>query len=180
MNVRLILCQPEARLLDLGTGCGNIAVAIAYYRPDLQIIASDISLNALAVAQNNAKRHQCDIRFVQSDWYQNINGCFDWIIANPPYIAFDDAEADQDSIAAEPNLALYAEENGIAKLSAIIRSAKRHLPNHGTLLVEHGCKQAETVEQLMRQACFEDIRCRRDAAGHPRYTMAQMEPLIES
>ena len=64
---------PDARLLDLGTGCGNIAVAIAHHRPDLQIVASDISLNALGVAQSNAKRHQCDTTFVQSDWYQNIN-----------------------------------------------------------------------------------------------------------
>ena len=164
---------PDARLLDLGTGCGNIAIAIACHRPDLHIVASDISSSALDVAQNNAQRHRCDITFVQSDWYQNINGCFDWIIANPPYIAFDDSEVDRDAIAAEPDLALYAEGNGIAELSAIITAAETHLSKHGTLLVEHGCKQTETVEHLMRGASFDDIRCLKDIAGHFRYTMAR-------
>ena len=163
-----------ARLLDLGTGCGNIAVAIAYHRHDLQTVAGDVSPSALAIAQSNAKRHQCDITFVQSDWYQNISGCFDWIIANPPYVAFDDAETDQATIAAEPDLALYAEDNGVAELSTVIAGAKGHLRKHGTLLVEHGCRQAEAVEYLMQQACFKDIRCRKDVAGHPRYTMAQV------
>ncbi len=164
---------PDARLLDLGTGCGNIAVAIACHRPDLHIVASDISSSALDVAQSNAQLHRCDITFVQSDWYQNINGCFDWIVANPPYIGFDDSEADRDAIAAEPDLALYAKDNGIAELSTIIIDAEQHLLKHGTLLVEHGCRQAETVERLMREAGFDDIDCLEDIAGHPRYTMAR-------
>ncbi len=164
----------DARLLDLGTGCGNIAVAIARHRPDLQIVASDISSSALDVARSNAQRHRCDITFVQSDWYQNINGCFDWIIANPPYIASDDSETDQGAIAAEPGLALYAEDNGIAELSAIIASAEKHLHKHGTLLVEHGCKQAETVGHLMQDAGFDDIYCLKDITEHFRYTMARI------
>ena len=164
---------PNARLLDLGTGCGNIAVAIACHRPDVQIVACDISLNALDVARSNAKQHQCNITFVQSDWYQNIHQCFDWIIANPPYIAFNDPEADQDVIAAEPDLALYAEDNGIAALSAIIIGAEKHLDKHGTLLLEHGCKQAETMQHLMRCAGFDNTHRLKDIAGHPRYTMAE-------
>ena len=167
---------PNARLLELGTGCGNIAVAIAHHRSDLQIVASDISSDALDVAQSNAQRHQCDITFVQSDWYQNINGCFDWIIANPPYVAFDNTEADQDTITAEPDLALYAKDNGIAALSTIITYAEKHLARHGTLLVEHGYKQAKAVEHLMRRAGFEDIHCLKDIAGHSRYTIAHTEP----
>ena len=166
---------PNARLLELGTGCGNIAVAIACHRLDLQIVASDISSDVLDVAQSNAERHRCDITFVQSDWYQNINGCFDWIIANPPYIASEDTDSDQDAIAAEPNLALYAEDNGIAALSTIITHAGKHLAKHGTLLVEHGYKQAEAVKHLMRRAGFEDIHCLKDIAGHSRYAMAQVE-----
>ena len=166
----------NARLLDLGSGCGNIAVAIACHRPDVQIVASDISSGALEVAQSNAERHQCDITFVQSDWYQNISGRFDWIIANPPYIAFDDIEVDQDATAAEPDLALYAADNGISALSAVIIDAEKYLHKHGTLLLEHGCKQAGTVKQLMQHAGFEDIRCLKDVAGHPRYTMVRLPP----
>ena len=163
----------DARLLELGTGCGNIAIAIARHRPDLQIVASDISSNVLNVAQHNAERYRCNITFVQSDWYQNIRRCFDWIIANPPYISFDDTEADRDAIAAEPDLALYAEDNGIAALGIIIAHAKRHLGKHGTLLVEHGYKQAEAVEHLMQCADFEYTHCLKDIAGYSRYTMAE-------
>ena len=163
----------HARLLDIGTGCGNIAIAIAYHRPDLHITASDLSPAALDVARSNATRHHCKITFVHSNWYQNISGCFDWIISNPPYIAFGDTDADQYEIAAEPKLALYAENNGIAGLNAVISNAQNHLKRHGTLLVEHGCKQAEAVAQLIQAAGFSRIRCLKDAAQHPRYTMAQ-------
>ena len=169
---------PDARLLELGTGCGNIAVAIAYHRADLQIVASDISSDALDVAQSNKEQHQCDITFVHSDWYQNINGCFDWIIANPPYISLNDTDADQGAIVAEPDLALYAKDNGIAALSTIITHAEKHLGKHGTLLVEHGYKQAEAVEHLMRRAGFEDIHCLKDIAGHSRYTMAECRTTV--
>lgn len=162
----------NARLLDLGTGCGTIAIAIACHRPDLHIVASDISPGALDIARDNAARHRCDITFVHSDWYQNINGHFDWIIGNPPYIAIDDVDADRHAISAEPKLALYAGDDGFAGLNAVITGAGKHLHKHGTLLVEHGCKQAEAVAQRMQYVAFDFIRCLKDTAQHPRYTIA--------
>ena len=163
---------PNARLLDLGTGCGNIAIAIAHHRPDLHIVASDISPSALDVAQANATRHRCKMTFVHSDWYQNIDGDFDWIISNPPYIATDDFDADRHAIASEPKLALYAEDRGTVGLNSVITGAERHLCSRGTLLVEHGCKQAEAAAQRMHSSGFSRIHCLKDIAHHPRYTMA--------
>ena len=173
---RAIDTMPTAsHLLDLGCGCGNIAIAVAYHRPDLHIVASDISKTALDVARNNAAQHRCKITWVHSDWYQNINGSFDWIIANPPYVAFGDTDADLNAIAAEPELALYAADNGTADLRSVITAAGEHLYKNGTLLVEHGSKQAETVTQLMQGAGFGRIRCLKDAALHPRYTEARRQ-----
>ena len=163
----------HARLLDLGTGCGNIAIAVAYHRPDLTVTASDLSSLALEVAQNNARQHRCKISFVQSDWYRNIKGPFDWIISNPPYIAANDPDADYRAIAAEPQLALYAEDDGEAGLSAVIADAKTHLAKQGILIVEHGHKQAETVVRLMQCAGFSRTRSLKDTADYLRYTIAQ-------
>ena len=164
----------HARLLDLGCGCGNIAIAVAHHRPDLDIVASDVSAEALAVARNNAEQHRCKITFIQSNWYQNIDGRYDWIISNPPYIAYNDTDADKHAISAEPKLALYAGDNGIAGLKAVITGAASYLSKQGVLLVEHGYKQAEITAQLMHATGLCRIRHLKDLAQYPRYTMARL------
>jgi len=164
----------DAAVLDLGSGCGAIAVAVAYHRADLRIVASDLSAEALRVARKNAARHRCKITFVCSDWYQNIAGRFDCIISNPPYVAYGDTDIDRAATAAEPRLALYAGADGSAGLRAVISGAAPHLKHSGTLLVEHGYQQAERVAGLMRAAGFWRIRCLKDNAGHRRYTLAQL------
>ena len=163
----------QARLLDLGSGCGNIAIAIAYQRPDLYIVASDVSAKALEIAAKNAQLHRCNITLKHSDWYQNIDARFDWIISNPPYIAAGDPDADYRAIAAEPELALYAADHGNAGLKAVITGAHNHLQQAATLLVEHGSKQATITAQLMQTAGFRYIHSLKDASRHRRYTIAR-------
>ena len=166
---------PDSRLLDLGSGCGNIAIAIAHHRPDLHIVASDVSPQALDITKRNAQLQRCDITLKHSDWYQNIDDRFDWIISNPPYIAAQDPDADHQAISAEPKLALYAKDNGLAGLKAVIAGAKNHLNRNGTLLVEHSPKQATITAQLMRAADFEYTDTLNDGANHPRYTLARLD-----
>ncbi|MBC6414168.1 MAG: peptide chain release factor N(5)-glutamine methyltransferase [Chromatiales bacterium] len=161
------------RLLDLGSGCGNIAIAIAYHRPDLHIVASDVSLQALDIARKNMQLHRCNITLKHSDWYQNIDEHFDWIISNPPYIAAGDVDADDREISAEPELALYAEDNGCAALKAVIAGARNHLKRQATLLIEHSPKQATITAQLMQSAGFTSAHCLKDIASLQRYTIGR-------
>lgn len=181
VELAINLMPANGCLLDLGTGSGNIAIAIAYHRPDLNIVAADISTDALDAARSNAKRHHRKITFVHSDWYRNIDVNtyrFDWIISNPPYIAYNDSEIDRQATDAEPELALYAEDNGIAELKTVIEGARKYLNSNGTLLVEHGYAQAEAVSQLMQSIGFAHTCCLRDTALYQRYTVACYANLV--
>ena len=160
----------NASVLDLGTGCGAIAVAVAYHRPDLTISASDISLEALEIAQQNAKQHGLtQIQWLHSDWFQEFSQQrFNLIVSNPPYVERSDPALEDNVAANEPAIALFAADSGSACLRYIIQQAPNHLDNNGLLLTEHGYQQAALVADLMHTADFTNIQCLRDTTGTPR------------
>lgn len=151
------------RLLDLGTGSGCIAITVALERPDAEVVAVDRSAHALQVALRNAARLQARVAFALSDWYSNVAGSFDCIVANPPYIA--PGNPHLDALAHEPRDALVAAADGMACLAAIIGDARRWLRTNGRMLVEHGFDQGSAVRDLLAGAGFARIETTRDAAG---------------
>jgi release factor glutamine methyltransferase len=160
------LVRPQ--VLDLGTGSGAIALAIASVRPDSAVTASDRSAAALAVARRNAARLGfASVNFIQGDWFAPLAGArFDAIVANPPYVAADDPALA--SLAHEPRAALVAGADGLEALSAIAAGAGAHLAPGGRLLLEHGAAQGAAVRELLRTAGLADVETRRDLAGHER------------
>jgi release factor glutamine methyltransferase len=162
------------RVLDLGTGSGAIAIALAHARPQIQVVATDISPKALAVAQDNAQRHVVNrVEFVQSDWYTALNGeRFDLIVSNPPYVARSDAHLE--SLRFEPSLALVGGQDGLASLRKIIADAPAHLTRGGHLLLEHGLDQAEACAGMLGGAGFAAIESHIDLAGIPRIACGRL------
>jgi len=173
VELALEYAAPRNRLLDMGTGSGAIAVALAHSRPDLAVSALDLSATALAVAQRNASRHGAAIRLLRSDWYGAVGGeRFDLIVANPPYIVAGDAHLAQGDLRFEPLDALTDHADGLAALRAIVAGAAAHLTPHGRLLVEHGYDQAPAVRALMAAAGLVEVHSWRDLAGIERVTDA--------
>ena len=159
------------RVIDLGTGSGAIALAIKKGRPDAQVTATDNSGEALRVALANALAQHLEIDFRQGSWLAPIDGRFDLIVSNPPYIAADDEHLA--ALAFEPVSALVSGANGLHDLRAIIHQAPRRLTTGGWLLLEHGHRQAEPVRALLAAAGFSNIGTRRDLAGIERCSGGQ-------
>lgn len=162
-------------MLDLGTGCGAIAVALASERPDCRITASDISREALGVAQMNAQRLGCpDIEFLLADWFSGFGSRrFDVILCNPPYVDSADAALHAPGVRFEPRLALDGGHGGIQAINLIVAGAARHLPAEGLLLLEHGSDQGEHVRRLLAMGGFRNVRTLKDCAGLERISIAQ-------
>ncbi len=167
------LSDAQQYILELGTGSGAIAIALAHERPQWHILASDNSSDALAVAEYNARQLAVsNIQFSQNDWFDNIAAQqFAAIISNPPYIAKDDPHLQQGDVKFEPLVALVAEKEGIAALDTIIKNAPQYLASQGLLVLEHGYQQASQVRQQMEQCGFEKVLSYRDLAGHERVTV---------
>lgn len=162
-------------VLDMGTGSGAIAVAIANARSDATVMALDVSEAALAVAKRNAARHHAPIHFLQSDWYNALGEQrFDVIVANPPYIASGDTHLSQGDLRFEPIAALTDRADGLSALRTIVRGAARHLLDGGWLLMEHGYDQADQVRALLAAAEFSHVQSWRDLAGIERVSGAAM------
>jgi len=157
-------------VLDLGTGSGAVAIAIAAERRDAEVAATDRSAAALAVARRNAARHApANLRFLEGDWYAPLAGAqFDAIVSNPPYVAEGDAALG--ALAREPRGALVAGPEGLDALAAIVAGAPRHLARGGRLLLEHGAGQGAAVRGLLAAAGFGAVATFRDLAGHERVT----------
>ena len=172
VEVALALAPEDTHVLELGAGCGAVAIALADKRTDLRITACDNSHDALVLASRNAKRHSAPgITFVESDWYEQLpDVLFDLIISNPPYVGTDDPDLDPAVAASEPAAALFAQNGGLACLQRIIDGAPARLRDGGALAVEHGHRQAGSVSRMMKDAGFDKVHCSRDLAGHPRVT----------
>jgi release factor glutamine methyltransferase len=170
-----LLRSPRARVLDLGTGSGAIALALARERPGWELIATDVSPAALDVARANAAACQLDrVTFLQGSWYEPVAGNpFELIISNPPYIGAGDPALDAPALRCEPPLALTPGPDAMASLREIIRSAPGHLQQGGWLLLEHGAEQAADVQRELVARGLRHVGSHPDLAGHLRVTEAQ-------
>lgn len=160
---------PGARVADLGTGSGAIALALTSERPDLTVIATDADPGALAIARKNAGRYDLSVTFLQGDWCSPLpDEGLDLIVSNPPYIAETDPHLDQGDLRFEPRHALASGADGLDDIRIIIGSAPRHLRSGGRLLLEHGWEQGEAVRGLLRANGYSGVASYRDLAGHQR------------
>jgi release factor glutamine methyltransferase len=158
-------------VLDLGTGSGAVALAIAHQCPQAQVSASDVSPDALAVAQANAQRLGLPVQFALGEWLQPWAGQrFDLIVSNPPYVAEPDPH--WPGLRHEPRLALAAGPDGLDALRWLVAHAADHLNPGGWLLLEHGHDQADAVQTLLRTHDWQPVQSRLDEAGIRRCTGA--------
>ncbi len=161
----------SAAVLDLGTGSGAVALAIAHQCPHAQVSASDISADALAVAQANAQRLGLRVQFALGNWFTPWTGQrFDLIASNPPYVA--EADPHWPGLRHEPRLALVAGPDGLDALRSLVSHASDHLHPGGWLLLEHGHNQADAVQSLLRAQGWQQVQSRLDEAGIRRCTGA--------
>ena len=168
-SLELINEIDAAKVLDLGTGSGAIAISLARERNDCGIVATDISPDALDVARQNASRNDANITFVQSDWYKNVTtNDFDLIICNPPYVAKDDVNLDQYVTDFEPHSAVMSNKNGMQDIEHIIQNAPDYLSKNGFLLIEHGFQQKNQVQELFQMQNFQLISSVKDLSGNNR------------
>lgn len=167
--IELLTGQAGARVVDLGTGSGAIALAVKHDCPDAVLLATDVSPAALAVAHANAHRLALDVGFAIGPWWAATGEQrFDLALSNPPYIAGDDAHLP--ALRHEPLAALTPGGDGLDALRAIVSGAADHLRPGAWLLLEHGHDQADAVQTLLRAAGFDAIATRADLAGSPRCT----------
>lgn len=163
------------QVLDLGTGSGAIAVAIAHARPDARVWATDISADAIDLAQRNAARHGVKVEFVRGSWFDALAKAelsFDVIASNPPYIAAGDLHLKQGDLRFEPIGALTDGHDGLSVYRLLASNSGQFLRLDGHLCVEHGFDQGTAVAGLLRDAGFLQIKTIKDMAGHPRVTTA--------
>jgi release factor glutamine methyltransferase len=166
------LPKAEARsVLDLGTGSGAVALAIASERPHARVTGVDVSPAALGVARDNSRSlGLSNLAWRLGSWFDAVAGeRFDLVVANPPYVA--DGDPALSTLAAEPALALLAGPSGLDALAAIIADAPAHLTPGGSLLLEHGSTQHLEVGRLLEENGFHDVRSELDFAGLPRVTL---------
>ena len=167
----LALDLAQARVLDLGTGSGAVALALKHARPAWTVSAVDISPEALALAQHNAQTLGLSVHFRLGHWLKGIQGQFELIVSNPPYIAEDDPHLQ--ALSSEPRQALVSGADGLDDIRQIVSQAPSHLVAGGWLLLEHGFDQAPACQALLLQAGFVQVHSRKDLAGMVRCTGGQ-------
>lgn len=159
------------RVLDLGTGSGCIAVALALECPKAQVWACDKSSSALSVAQANARALGASVMFVESNWFSAFaDEKFDLIVSNPPYIEENDEHLK--ALRFEPISALTSGTDGLDDIRILAADAPKHLREHGSIIVEHGYNQGESVAAIFRSAGFASVRTVRDLGDNPRLCCA--------
>lgn len=170
---------PHFRILDLGTGTGAIALALASElspicqkrQISLEIIGVDLMPDVVELAQSNAEKNKLNVQFLQSRWFENITGQFDLIVSNPPYIDAKDEHLHQGDVRFEPLSALVANDAGYADLRHIIESAPNYLNSNGALLLEHGWQQGEKVRSIFQENHWEMVETVRDYGDNERVTL---------
>ena len=159
------------RVVDLGTGSGAIALALQSQRTDAQVLAVDASTDALAVALANAERLGLPVQFQPANWLAGVEGLFDAIVSNPPYIP--SADPHLAALTHEPLQALASGADGLEDIRTIVAQAPTHLRPGGWLLLEHGYDQAQAVKALLATHGFAQVQSRNDLAGIARCTGGQ-------
>lgn len=163
------------QIADLGTGSGAIALAIARERPHCQLLATDISAAALAVARDNAARLQVhNIHFVEGSWLAPLpDERFDIIVSNPPYVHPDDPHLQQGDLRFEPLSALQSGPDGLADIRRICDTARQHLRPGGWLLLEHGFDQGTAVYASLHERGYQQLETVKDLAENPRVSLGR-------
>ena len=175
VEVALARLPQNGRLLDLGTGSGAIAIAIAHERPDCRVWASDRSLAALQIAKQNRELHRVsNLQLFCGNWLEPVsNEPFDLIVSNPPYVAADDPNLTHGDLRFEPQQALTPGGDGLAALRTITEKSFDRLKSGGSLILEHGYNQRDKVEQLMTTRGYAEVAAYADYAGLDRIVAAK-------
>ena len=164
---------PDARVLDVGTGCGAVALAIASEHPDASVVATDIDPQCVELCQRNAATLGLTIGVLVADLFDGVEGEFDLIASNPPYIGSDDPHLRRGDLRFEPCSALDGGDRGLDVMARLVARAPAHLADGGWLCVEHGCEQGRAVRDLFAMSGFEAIECHLDLARRPRVTVGR-------
>ena len=174
---RALICLPThpCDILDLGTGTGAIALALASERPECTVIGVDFSPEAVALAQRNQQRlNISNVQFLQSHWFTSlIHKQFDMIVSNPPYIDESDNHLSEGDVRFEPITALVAKNSGLADLTQIITESTKHLRKQGWLLLEHGWQQGQIVRNLLEEYGYTKVETCLDYGGRDRVSLGQ-------
>ena len=170
-----LLPGTPSTLLDLGTGTGAIALALACERPAWRLTGVDRVPEAVALAERNRARLKLsNVRFIESQWFSALAGeRYELIVSNPPYIAADDHHLAEGDVRFEPSSALVAGADGLDDIRLIIAQAPEHLEAGGWLLLEHGFDQAVAVRELLSARGFSSVESRRDLGGHERISLGR-------
>ncbi len=176
--MQLIQHKPDAKLIDLGTGSGIIAITLAAEFPQLNVSAVDSSIDALHTAKKNAQLNQTQhIRFLQSDWLAQVaNESFDFIVSNPPYIEPNDPHLTQGDVRFEPSCALVSKHHGLEDIIHISEQSRHYLNHGGYLILEHGYNQKQHVSDILHKHHYQNIHCLHDLSNQPRISYAQWLP----
>ena len=171
-----VIDGPVRSVLELGTGSGVIAISLACEWKEVHVVATDISEAALFVAQKNAQNFdvQDKIDFLKSDWFEAIEGKFDLIISNPPYVGLSEInEISQEVLNYDPDLALFAGSDGLGAYKRIIPNLTKFLNPGGTVILEIGASQSESVKMLMNSSGLSQVKTFKDLAGKDRLVTAK-------
>jgi len=167
-------------VLDLGTGSGAIALAIAKEMPHSRVMGVDICEGAIALAEANKNcLNISNVEFVVSDWYTAVGKSgFDMIVSNPPYVAVNDPHLEQGDVRHEPRRALVSADGGYADLHYLIGMSRRFLHPGGWIVLEHGFEQGEQVREMLGSADFSDVSTHRDLSGNERVSEGRLSPAL--
>lgn len=171
--------RKPCKIIDLGTGSGILAITLASEINFADVLATDISTEAICMARQNATRLNTEnVRFLESNWFAEVQERdFDLIISNPPYIAVNDPHLQQGDVRYEPSTALISAENGLKDIRVIAEQTPGHLKICGHLLIEHGYNQQADVQAIFKALNYRNVTTHSDLSGQPRVTSGLWKPL---